>query len=58
MSEYEAIALYAGFALVVFSVAMIWRFHRDTIKKRFHLLNYHPKDDDPKAPHLPPSRIA
>jgi hypothetical protein len=53
MSEYEAIAVYAGFALVVFSVAMIWRFHRETIKKRFHLLNYHSKPEDPKAPHLP-----
>jgi hypothetical protein len=53
MSDYEAIALYAAFALVVFSIGMIWRYHRDTIKKRFHLLNYHSKHDDPKAPHLP-----
>jgi hypothetical protein len=53
MSEYEAIAVYAAFALIVFAVGMIWRYHRHTIQKRFHLLNYHSKGDDPKAPHLP-----
>jgi hypothetical protein len=52
MSDYGAIALYAVFALVVFSIAMIWRYHRETIRKRFHLLNYHPKGDDPKTTHL------
>lgn len=52
MSDYEAIGVYAAFALIVFSVGMIWRYHRDAIKKRFRLLNYHSKSDDPKAPHI------
>ena len=41
MNEYEAIAVYACFSFIVFGFAMIWRFHRHTIMKRFHLLNYH-----------------
>ena len=45
MSDYEVIALYAAFALVVFSIGMVWRYHRDTIRKRWHLLNYHSKQD-------------
>jgi|HubBroStandDraft_6_1064221.scaffolds.fasta_scaffold800597_2 hypothetical protein len=53
MSDYEAILVYAGFALFVFAIGMIWRYHRDKITKRFHLLNYYSKHDDPKGPHLP-----
>jgi hypothetical protein len=30
---------------------MAWRHYRETIKMRFHLLNYHPRGDDPKATH-------
>jgi len=52
MNEYVAILVYAGFALIVFSIGMIWRYQRDAIRKRFHLLNYHSKSDDPKAPHI------
>jgi hypothetical protein len=52
MNDYEAIGIYALFALVVFSFGMIWRFSKDTLKKRFHLLNYHSKDSDPKVPHV------
>jgi hypothetical protein len=51
MSDYEAIGVYAGFALIVFAIGMIWRYNRDAIKKRFHLLNYHPKGDDSKTTH-------
>ena len=51
MNEYGAILAYAGFALVVFAFAMMWLRYRATIQKRFRLLNYRPKDDDPKAPH-------
>ena len=29
MNEYEGIAIYAGFSLIMFAFAMIWRFHRD-----------------------------
>jgi hypothetical protein len=50
MNEYEGIAVYAGFSLIVFLVAMIWRLYRDTLMKRFHLLNYYSKDDR-KDPH-------
>lgn len=53
MNDYEAIVIYAVFALVVFAAGMIWRFNKDTLRKRFHLLNYHSKDSYPKAPHLP-----
>jgi len=56
MTDYEAIALYAGFALVVFSIGMIWRYQRDKITKRFHLLNYYSKHNDPKAPNVPTVR--
>jgi hypothetical protein len=52
MNEYEAILVYAGFALIIFFIGMIWRYHRDKLTKRFHLLNYHSKGDDPKAPHI------
>jgi len=48
MNDYEAIGLYAGFALIVFAIGMIWRYQREKIKKRFHLLNYHSKSDDQK----------
>jgi len=51
MNDYEAIGLYAGFALIVFAIGMIWRYQREKIKKRLHLLNYHSKSDDPKTPH-------
>ena len=51
MSDYEAIGVYAGFALIVFAIGMIWRYNRDTIKKKFHLLNYHSKGDDSKTTH-------
>jgi hypothetical protein len=50
MNEYDGIAVYAGFSLIVFALAMIWRFHRDTLMKRFRLLNYYTKDDR-KNPH-------
>lgn len=49
LNDYEGIVVYAGFSLLVFGFAMIWRFHRDALMKRFHLLNYHTKDD-PKNP--------
>ncbi len=52
MNDYETIGVYAGFALIVFAIGMIWRYHRDKITKRFHLLNYHSKSDDPKAPRV------
>jgi len=35
MNDYEAIGLYAGFALIVFAIGMIWRYQREKIKKRF-----------------------
>ena len=41
MNEYEAIAVYAIFALLVFAVAMLWQRYRITIKKRIRLVNYH-----------------
>lgn len=50
MSDYQAIAVYAGFALVLFSLALIWRSVRGAAKKRFHLLNYHSKDDAGQRP--------
>ena len=53
MSDYGAIGLYAGFALIVFAIGMIWRYQRDKIKKRFNLLNYYSKPEEPKAPHNP-----
>jgi hypothetical protein len=52
MSDYEAILAYAAFALCIFAVAMLWRKYRDTVKKRLHLVDYRPKGDDPKTPHL------
>lgn len=51
MSDYQAIGVYAGFALIVFAIGMIWRYNRDTIRKRFHLLNYHEKSNDSKTTH-------
>jgi hypothetical protein len=51
MNEYEAIAVYAVFAFVIFALAMIWRRYRETMKKRFHLLNYRSKSDDSKTAH-------
>jgi hypothetical protein len=51
MNEYEAIAVYAGFALIVFAIAMVWQHYRESIKKRFHLVNYRSHDDDPKIHH-------
>jgi hypothetical protein len=51
MNEYQAIAVYSGFAILVFAFAMVWRHYRSILKKRFHLLNYHSKGDDPKTPH-------
>jgi len=51
MNEYEAIAVYAAFALGVFGLAVIWRHFRHTAKKRFRLLNYS-KGDDGKTPHV------
>jgi len=51
MSDYEAIGVYAGFALIVFAIGMIWRYQRDKITKRFNLLNYYPKPEDAKARH-------
>jgi hypothetical protein len=49
MNDYLAVMVYAGCSLIVFGFAMAWRVYRDRIMKRFHLLNYHPKD--PKNPH-------
>lgn len=50
MSEYEAIGVYAGFAFLVFAIGIIWRYHREWIKRRFPLVNYHSRDhDDPKG---------
>jgi hypothetical protein len=51
MNDYEVIGAYAVFAFFLFGLAMAWRRYRGTIKKRFHLLNYHSKGDDPKATH-------
>jgi len=51
MNDYEAIGAYAAFALVLFALAMTWRHYRETIKKRFHLLNYDSKSDKAKATH-------
>jgi hypothetical protein len=51
MNDYEAIAAYAAFALIIFAVAMLWRKYRATVKKRLHLIDYRPKGDDPKTPH-------
>jgi hypothetical protein len=51
MNEYEAIALYAGFALIVFAIAVVWQHIRENIKKRFPLVNYHSDHDDPKIHH-------
>lgn len=50
MSDYEAIAAYAGFALVLFALVLVWRSVREVAKKRFHLLNYHSKDDAGQRP--------
>jgi hypothetical protein len=53
MNDYAAIVAYGAFALCLFSIAMIWRFSKNALKKRFNLLNYHAKDSDPKTPHAP-----
>ena len=58
MNEYEAIAVYALFALLVFAIAMLWQHYRITIKKRVPLVNYHSDDsghkDEPKVHHDEP----
>ncbi len=46
LNDYEAIAVYAGFALAVFGLAIVWKQLRNTAKKRFPLLNYHSKDSN------------
>jgi hypothetical protein len=51
MNDYEAILAYAVFALVIFTLAMLWRRHRETAKKRYRLLNYHTKPDDTNTIH-------
>jgi cbb3-type cytochrome oxidase subunit 3 len=51
MNDYEAILAYAAFALALFGLALIWHRYRDTMKKRFHLLNYQAKGDDSKTEH-------
>ena len=53
MNDYGAILAYAIFAFVIFALAMIWRLYRERAKKRFHLLNYHSKDDDGKTANHP-----
>ncbi len=52
MNDYTAILAYAVFAFGIFTLAMVWRLSRKSVMKRFHLLNYHSKGDDPKAPHI------
>ena len=52
MSDYQGIAAYAVFGVLVFTFAMIWRQYREAVKRRFRLLNYHSKSDEPKSPHL------
>jgi len=52
MNDYEAIGVYAGFAFIVFFIAIFWRYQREKIRKRFHLLDYQSKNNDPKAPHI------
>jgi hypothetical protein len=52
MNEYETIGVYAAFSLIVFGMALIWRKYRDSMKKRFRLLNYHSKNDNDKSVHI------
>lgn len=49
MNEYETIAVYVVFALIIFAGGMVWNRIREDVKKRFHLLNYHSKSDDTKS---------
>lgn len=49
MSDYTGIWVYAGFSLILFGVALVWHKYRETIKKRFHLVNYHSKSDHNKT---------
>ena len=51
MNEYETLAAYVVFALLVFAGAVVWNKVRKTAKKRFNLLNYRSKDDShPEGP--------
>ena len=45
MQDYIGIGIYAGFAFSLFVGALLWHRFREDIKKRFHLLNYHAKND-------------
>lgn len=51
MNEYETLAAYVVFSLLVFAGAVVWNKVRKTAKKRFNLLNYRSKDDShPEGP--------
>jgi hypothetical protein len=60
MGQYELLGAYIVFAFVVFLAAVLWNKHRDTLKKRFWLVNYRHTDEEshktaptesPKASH-------
>jgi hypothetical protein len=52
MDDYQAIAIYAAFAFVLFGIALIWHRYRVFLQKMFHL-NYrsHSESSDSKPVH-------
>jgi uncharacterized membrane protein YciS (DUF1049 family) len=50
MNEYLAILIYAGFALVIFVIAMFWNKYRQFLKRKLRILHYH--SDTDKAQHF------
>ncbi len=51
MNDYAAILVYAGFALTLFIIAMLWHQYKDFLKKKFRIINYHSDEDEQKAHH-------
>jgi|HubBroStandDraft_5_1064220.scaffolds.fasta_scaffold53048_2 hypothetical protein len=51
MSEYQVVLAYGGFAMLIFGFGVLWSRYRQSIKRRFHLLNYGPKGGDGQVTH-------